>query len=97
MILEWAPRAVSDLTRLHDYLAPVAPDAAQRTMERLGDAPRKLLDFPRIGQQLEGYLPREVRRIIVGNYELRYEILDDTIFVLRVWHCRENRSAARDD
>ncbi|MGD9811986.1 MAG: type II toxin-antitoxin system RelE/ParE family toxin [Sphingobium sp.] len=38
------------------------------------------------------YKPREVRRIIVGNYEMRYEIAAGTIFILRLWHCRENRS-----
>ncbi|MGE3871853.1 MAG: type II toxin-antitoxin system RelE/ParE family toxin [Parvibaculaceae bacterium] len=39
----------------------------------------------------------KVRRIVVGNYELRYEVADTTIFVLRLWHCRENRSAKADD
>lgn len=93
----WTDPASLDVERLKDHLQPVDPDAAARLALRLVTAPDRLLDFPRIGQQLDGYLPREVRRIIVGNYELRYEIRDDTIFVLRVWHGRENRSAARDD
>lgn len=37
-------------------------------------------------------LPRKVRRIVVGNYEMRYEIGAATIFILRPRHCRENRS-----
>ncbi len=49
------------------------------------------------GEKLEAYEPREVRRIIVGNYELRYEIADATIFILRLWHCRENRSFESED
>jgi hypothetical protein len=32
-----------------------------------------------------------VRRIIVGNYEVRYEIVADTIYLLRIWHTREAR------
>ncbi|MBR7513475.1 type II toxin-antitoxin system RelE/ParE family toxin, partial [Mycobacterium tuberculosis] len=36
--------------------------------------------------------PREVRRILVGQYEMRYEIQGDTIYVLRLWHTREDRS-----
>jgi hypothetical protein len=35
--------------------------------------------------------PREVRRILVGRYEMRYEIESDSIFVLRLWHTREQR------
>jgi plasmid stabilization system protein ParE len=49
-------------------------------------------DFPRIGEKLDAYAPREVRRIIVGSYEMRYEIAGATINILRLWHCRENRS-----
>ncbi|WP_330217080.1 type II toxin-antitoxin system RelE/ParE family toxin [Sphingobium lactosutens] len=51
-----------------------------------------MIDYPRIGEKLEAYEPREVRRIIVGNYEMRYEIAAGTIFILRLWHCRENRN-----
>ncbi len=54
--------------------------------------PERLLDYPRIGEKLESYVPREVLRIIVGNYEMSYEIAAGTIFILRLWHCRENRS-----
>lgn len=34
---------------------------------------------------------REVRRILVGEYELRYEIRDSIVYVLRLWHTREDR------
>ena len=40
-------------------------------------------------------LPTEVRRILVGQYEMRYEMryenVDSTMYVLRLWHTRENR------
>jgi hypothetical protein len=32
-----------------------------------------------------------VRRILVGHYEMRYEIVDSTIYLLRLWHTREDR------
>jgi plasmid stabilization system protein ParE len=74
-------------------LEPGSPEAAAaRVVQQLAHAPDRLIDYPRIGEKLEAYEPREVRRIIVGNYELRYEIANATIFILRLWHCRENRS-----
>jgi plasmid stabilization system protein ParE len=76
---------------LHDFLEPVAPEAAARVIQQLVRAPNRLLDYPRIGEKLEAYAPREVRRIIVGNYEIRYEIAANTIFILRLWHSREER------
>jgi plasmid stabilization system protein ParE len=50
-----------------------------------------LLEHPRIGEKLEEFEPREVRRILVGQYEMRYEIRESTIYVLRLWHTREDR------
>ncbi|WP_284993740.1 type II toxin-antitoxin system RelE/ParE family toxin, partial [Escherichia coli] len=50
-----------------------------------------LLTNPRVGEQLFQFEPREVRRILVGQYEMRYEIQGDTIYVLRLWHTREDR------
>jgi len=90
--IQWTSKASSDLVRLHEHLRPVAPEAAARVVQQLSRAPDRLLDFPRMGEKLEAYQPREVRRIIVGDYELRYEIADATIFILRLWHSRENRS-----
>ncbi len=91
MKIKWTRLASSDLVRVHEHLRPVAPAAAARVVRQLARAPHRLLDYPRIGEKLEAYGPREVRRIIVGDYELRYEIADATIFILRLWHAREHR------
>lgn len=97
MRIQWTGKASSDLVRLHAHLRPVAPDAAARVVQQLARAPDRLLDHPRIGEKLDTYAPREVRRIIVGNCELRYELADATIFILRLWHCRENRTPEAED
>jgi hypothetical protein len=55
-------------------------------------APSRLLRRnPRLGARVEGYEPREDRRLFVGNYELRYEIQRDVIIVIRLWHTSEDR------
>ncbi|MDK1374269.1 MULTISPECIES: type II toxin-antitoxin system RelE/ParE family toxin [unclassified Sinorhizobium] len=91
MKLEWTTKAVSDLGRLYDFLAPVNRQAAARTVQALVTAPTRLLEQPRMGERLEEFDPREVRRILVGHYEMRYEIAHSTIYVLRLWHTREDR------
>lgn len=82
---------MSDLARLYEFLAPVNPSAAAHIVQSLTAAAPSLLVNPRIGEQLEEFEPREVRRILVGHYEMRYEIQASTIYVLRLWHTRENR------
>jgi len=91
MKLKWTNLALSDLTRLYEFLAPVNPQAAARAVQLLTAAPSKLPMNPRIGERLEQFDPREVRRIFVGRYEMRYEIQASTLYVLRVWHTREDR------
>jgi plasmid stabilization system protein ParE len=91
MVLKWTSKALSDLARLYDFLAPVNKPAAARTVQALTTAPTTLLANPRIGEKLEEFEPRDVRRILVGHYEMRYEIQESTIYVLRLWHSREDR------
>jgi plasmid stabilization system protein ParE len=65
--------------------------AAARTVQQLSAAPTTLLTNPRIGEQLEEIEPRDVRRILVGHYDMRYEIAGSTIYLLRLWRTREDR------
>ena len=91
MVVKWTSKALSDLARLYDFLALVNTQSAARTVQSLTAAPKSLLLNPRVGKRLEEFDPREVRRIIVGRYEIRYELRDSSIFLLRLWHTREDR------
>jgi plasmid stabilization system protein ParE len=89
--IQWTSKALSDLLRLYEFLAKVNKPAAALVMRSLTTAPDRLKGQPRIGERLEEFDPREVRRMVVGRYELRYEIQQSTIIVLRLWHTRESR------
>ncbi len=91
MGLKWTSKALSDLVRLYEFLASVNQPAAARAVQSITKATTSLLMNPRIGEQLFEFEPREVRRILAGNYEVRYEIQDSTIYVLRLWHTHEQR------
>jgi len=91
MNLKWTSKALSDLVRLYEFLAPVNKVAAAHVVQSLSAAPLRFLEQPRIGEKLEEFEPREVRRIVVGYYEIRYEITESMIYVLRLWHTREDR------
>jgi len=91
MELKWTSRALSDLVRLYEFLAPVDERAAAHTLKSLAATAGSLLTHPLIGEKLEEFEPREVRRILVGHYEMRYEIRESVLYVLRLWHTREDR------
>ena len=91
MELKWTSKALADLARLYEFLAAVNQETAAHVVQSLTNVPTTLLANPRIGEQLFQFEPREIRRIIVGKYEVRYEILESTIYMLRLWHTREDR------
>jgi plasmid stabilization system protein ParE len=89
--LKWTSKALADLARLYGFLSPVNKQVAARTVQSLTAAPTHLKEHPRIGEKLEEFEPREVRRILVKDYEMRYEIQESTIYMLRIWHTKEDR------
>ncbi len=91
MELKWTSKALSDLARLYEFLAPADKQAAARAVQTLSNAPTMLLTNPRIGERLFEFEPRDVRRMLIGHYEMRYEIAGATVYVLRLWHTREDR------
>ena len=91
MEMKWTSKALSDLARLYEFLAPANKQAAARAVQALTKAPTILLTNPRIGEQLFEFERREVRRLLVGPYEMRYEVQESTIYMLRLWHNREDR------
>ncbi len=91
MKVTWTSKAVGDLVRLHDFLAPVNQGAAARVLQSLAKVAGRLTDQPRIGEKLDRYDPREVRRVLVGRYEVRYEVRALDVIILRVWPTREDR------
>lgn len=91
MELKWTSKALSDITWRYEFLAWVNQPAAARTVQQLATAPTTMLTNPRIGERLEEFEPRDVRRIQIGRYEMRYEIVDSTIYLLRLWHTRDDR------
>ena len=91
MKITWTNEATRDLGRIRRFLAGVNPRAARHTFETLRYAPRKLLDYPRLGVRLEHFPDRTIRRMVVGDYEIRYELKTDLIVILRVWHGKEDR------
>ena len=89
--LRCSSKAQSDLVRLYEFLAIVNPKVAKQTLKFLSKKAELLCEQPRIGEQLFQYEPKEVRKFIIGNYEMCCEITDDCVYILRIWHCRENR------
>ena len=92
MEVKWTTSAHRDLIRLHDFLAPVNKSAAKKAVKQLVDEAKLLQSHPLLGVELDAYAPRNVRRLVIGDYEVRYEVTETVLYVLRLWHTREDRT-----
>lgn len=91
MRVRWTLQARLDLARFEEFLRPKSARAAARVVQLLIAAPQQLVDHPRMGERLKNPGNLELRRFLVDDYELQYEVLPDEIRIARVFHMREER------
>ena len=92
MKLYYTHKAISDLRRLHEFIAHENIKAAVEVSERLRQAIERLVDFPQLGKQVEGHQKlTSLRELITKKYVIRYAVLKNEVHILSVWHSREDR------
>lgn len=90
MKIVFTPESIEDLERLREFIEIKNPDAAKRIANSIVDGISKLKRFPYIGIEVSSAPNPEIMRdLILGNYIIRYLILDKTINILRMWHHKE--------
>lgn len=78
-----------------EFIEAKNPFAARRVAIDLQEGVSRLKQFPRIGLPvLKAPDPERVRDLIIGDYTVRYLIGKDTLFILRVWHNKEDEKNA---
>jgi len=90
MKLQFSRAALHDLIRLREFIAQHSPSTAARISDRLIRAIKGLISAPKIGRPVEGF-KNEVREFIFGRYVIRYEVRPAVLYILRIWHGREDR------
>jgi plasmid stabilization system protein ParE len=89
--VRWSAVAIDDLDRFRTFLASVNPDAAMRTARSLRRAARRLSSYPNLGEELGFIKGHMLRRLVVGSYEIWYEVEPGSIMIHRVWNTRQHR------
>ena len=91
MKVSYSEESIKDLIRLRKFIEIKNPSAAHRASVSIKKGISQLKEFPRIGVKVESAPdPDIIRDLIIGNYLARYLITDSVIYILRVWHHKEN-------
>lgn len=94
MKILWSQAARSDLLHLHGFLKNENPGIALTALKRIKEDVTKIADFPNIGIRISAMPDWRELYIPFGRqaYVIRYVQTSPTvIFIIRVWHSRENR------
>jgi plasmid stabilization system protein ParE len=90
--LEWSPHAIYDLRRLHRFLQPKNPRAADRAIATIRAHLNTLKDFPDAGRLAEdGGIDHRELLIPFSNsgYVASYLFTDERVLIVDVRHQRE--------
>ena len=91
MKVRYSPESVEDLHRVVEFVEVKNPFAARRIAIDLQEGVDKLKQFSKIGLPvLKAPDPEQIRDLYIGSYTVRYLINDEIIYILRIWHNKEN-------
>ena len=91
MDLEFTDEAIDDLEYIHHFLIEAEVVNHQEIIEEVISGAENIRVFPRSGVQVpKAESPDLLRDYYYKNFVLRYLITASRIFILRVWHQKEN-------
>ncbi len=91
MEISWTIKAQGDLRRIYRFSLQYSRQHANSVLDRLIMATSDLAIHPAIGIRQTRYEPREVRKVLFNDYEIHYEVKGKKIFILDLWHTKEDR------
>lgn len=90
MKIIYTPELIADLKRLREFIAIENPNAATRIASSLQMGIKKLKTFPKLGLEVTEANSELIRDLILGDYIVRYLVLKEIIYILRIWHQKED-------
>ncbi|HAT1630221.1 TPA: type II toxin-antitoxin system RelE/ParE family toxin [Raoultella planticola] len=91
MEVYWTLKAQDDLERIYRFTLQYSRQHADDVLDRLITGCAGLTAHPAIGVQQTRYEPREVRKVLFDDYEVHYELRDNGIYIVDLWHTKEER------
>lgn len=89
--VKYSPESIADLQRVVEFVEVKSSYAARRIAIDFQEGVSKIKQFPQIGLPvIKAPDPEKIRDLYVSDYTLRYLITGETIYILRVWHNKEN-------
>lgn len=100
MKLDWSQEAIDNLNSVYDYYFVKSPTVARHIYNSIIDEAERLPANPLIGAVITELSDKSVkfRALVVvhGIFKIIYVVLDDNIYIYRIWDCRQNPKKLKD-
>lgn len=90
MEINWTLKGQDDLERIYRFAHQYSQRHADEVLDRIMSGTADLAVFPRMGSLQNRYEPKEVRKLVLDDYEVHYEIRYNAIYIVDLWHSKEN-------
>jgi toxin ParE1/3/4 len=87
MLVDWRPRAMRRLERIHEFISEQSVAAADYVFESIVAAAATLPDHPYAYR--EGRVPNTREMVVMPNYIVVYRVKRDRILIINVLHARQ--------
>ena len=86
MSVIWTARATRDLIDIHRYISHDKPKTATRWIHRIRHRAKNAAENPLFGRIVSELQQAEIREVLLGDYRIVYQILDNDILILTVFN-----------
>ena len=90
--LVWSKNSRNDLKGIHSFISKDSKYYANSFVEKVNQSVKKLKNFPKIGREVPEYQDAKIREIIFHNYRIIYQITEQDINILTVFHTSRDLS-----
>ena len=85
--IEYTPISLNDLKEIIDYIMLDSPTAANKMLDKIEESIANLALFPNMCPYFEDTASaKKYRCLTIGNYNVFYVVLDDTVQIMRIIH-----------
>jgi toxin ParE1/3/4 len=83
----WTQRSLDDLEDIGDYISQDSFYYAKRTLEKIIESALLIEINPLMGRMVPEINDKSIRELINGNYHIIFQIREQAIYILTIFHC----------
>jgi len=87
--LRWTHLAIEDMNNIKRTISEDNPSAAENVIKTIRNKIERLKDFPTSGRVVPEFQSPALREVIVPPYRVVYRVVSSEIYILRVWHSKQ--------